>query len=94
MFYFRYSDKIKSFDAIPVLAVESETSQPIDFGGLEWKVLAWIDGSRSIKEIMNIFPENYYEILKAIALLNPWSTGYTFLGASILRFSDQSNLRT
>ena len=62
-------DKIKSFDAIPVLAVESETSQPIDFGGLEWKVLAWIDGSRSIKEIMNIFPENYYEILKAIASL-------------------------
>jgi len=62
------SSKLPSFEVVPTYP-ESLPEGPLSFSPSEWRVLASVDGVRSVREIADQFPESTFEVAKAIVSL-------------------------
>ncbi len=62
------SSKLPSFEVVPTYP-DSLPEGPLSFSPSEWRVLASVDGKRSVREIADQFPESTFEVAKAIVSL-------------------------
>lgn len=62
------SSKLPSFEVVPQYT-KSLPDGPLSFTPSEWKVLASVDGNRSVREIADQFPESTFEVAKAVVSL-------------------------
>ncbi|MGB9589723.1 MAG: tetratricopeptide repeat protein, partial [Candidatus Hydrothermia bacterium] len=62
------SSKLPSFEVVPKYP-ETLPDGPLSFSPSEWRVLASVDGVRSVREIADQFPESTFEVAKAIVSL-------------------------
>jgi|GEM_PF-1474807 len=62
------SSKLSSFEVVPTYP-DSLPDGPLSFSPSEWRVLASVDGVRSVREIADQFPESTFEVAKAIVSL-------------------------
>ena len=62
------SAKLPSFEVVPNYP-EKLPDGILDFTPAEWRVLLWVNGERSVREISDQFPESTFEVAKAVVSL-------------------------